>query len=97
MPLKPSRQSVLEPGGEYDGFVAEAGVRNEFSGTVLLIQRGRTVLSRSYGLVNSELSIPNGPDTIYRPARSPRCSPASRSANSPSRTRSPSARRSALT
>ncbi|WP_162606602.1 serine hydrolase domain-containing protein [Jiangella asiatica] len=55
----------LRPGGAYDRFVAELAERDEFSGTILVSQRGRTVLSRSYGLADKEREIPNARDTIF--------------------------------
>lgn len=55
----------LRPGGAYDRFIARLAARDEFSGTVLLSQRGRTVLSRAYGMADKELSVPNRADTIF--------------------------------
>jgi hypothetical protein len=40
------------PGGAYDRFVAELAAQDRFSGVVLLSYRGRTVLSRSYGMAD---------------------------------------------
>lgn len=59
----PSSPSPLGPGGEFDRFLAERAARDEFSGTVLLTCRGRTVLARSYGRARE--GVPNGPDTIF--------------------------------
>jgi CubicO group peptidase (beta-lactamase class C family) len=56
----------LLPGGAYDRFVAQQAGQDEFSGTILLVHRGRTVLARSYGMANKQQSIPNGPDTIFQ-------------------------------
>jgi CubicO group peptidase (beta-lactamase class C family) len=55
----------LRPGGAFDRYVKERADQDEFSGTVLLTHRGRTVLSRSYGMADKARSIPNGPDTIF--------------------------------
>jgi CubicO group peptidase (beta-lactamase class C family) len=55
----------LKPGGELDRFAADLAARDQFSGSFLVTHGGRTVLARSYGLANKELSIPNGPDTIF--------------------------------
>lgn len=55
----------LEPGGELDTLVADLAARDEFSGSLLLTHRGRTVLARSYGMANKAQSISNGPDTIF--------------------------------
>lgn len=55
----------LKPGGAFDRFVADLAAKDEFSGTLLLIHQGRTVLSRSYGWANKELGLPNGAGTIF--------------------------------
>ncbi|MBY8881154.1 serine hydrolase domain-containing protein [Actinacidiphila acidipaludis] len=47
------------PGGAYDRYVAELAAADRFSGVVLLSHRGRTVLSRSYGMADKERGIPN--------------------------------------
>ena len=48
------------PGGAYDRYVAGLAAQGRFSGVVLLSHRGRTVLSRGYGLADKENGIPNG-------------------------------------
>ncbi|MDT0342684.1 serine hydrolase domain-containing protein [Streptomyces litchfieldiae] len=55
----------LRPGGAFDQFVGDLAARDEFSGSVLVTYRGRTVLARSHGMANKELAVPNGPDTIF--------------------------------
>jgi CubicO group peptidase (beta-lactamase class C family) len=47
------------PGGAYDRYVARLAAEGKFSGVVLLSHRGRTVLSRSYGLADREKGIRN--------------------------------------
>ena len=47
------------PGGAYDRYVAGLAAEGKFSGVVLLSYRGRTVLSRSYGLADREKGIRN--------------------------------------
>ncbi|MFI6287194.1 serine hydrolase domain-containing protein [Streptomyces sp. NPDC051018] len=47
------------PGGAYDRYVAELAAEDRFSGVVLLSHRGRTVLSRSYGMADEEKGIRN--------------------------------------
>jgi CubicO group peptidase (beta-lactamase class C family) len=47
------------PGGAYDRYVAGLAAAGKFSGVVLLSHRGRTVLSRSYGMADKEKGIPN--------------------------------------
>lgn len=55
----------LKPGGSLDRFVADLAARDEFSGNLLLTQRGRAVLERSYGLANKDLATDIGPDTAF--------------------------------
>lgn len=55
----------FRPGGAYDRFVADLAARDAFSGTVLLGHRGKTVLSRAYGMADKERSVPNRTDTIF--------------------------------
>lgn len=47
------------PGGAYDRYVARLAAEGKFSGVVLLSHRGRTVLSRSYGMADRERGIRN--------------------------------------
>ncbi|OZV76373.1 serine hydrolase [Micromonospora echinospora] len=47
------------PGGAYDRYVARLAAEGRFSGVVLLSYRGRTVLSRSYGMADEEKRIRN--------------------------------------
>jgi CubicO group peptidase (beta-lactamase class C family) len=51
--------------GQYDRFVAQLAAEDKFSGTVLLSHRGRTVLSKAYGMADKQLSVPNRTDTIF--------------------------------
>jgi CubicO group peptidase (beta-lactamase class C family) len=53
------------PGGAYDRYVAQLAAEGRFSGVVLLSHRGRTVLSRSYGMANRQNRIPNGEGTAF--------------------------------
>ncbi|HEY2672539.1 MAG TPA: serine hydrolase domain-containing protein [Rugosimonospora sp.] len=53
------------PGGAYDRYVAELAAQGKFSGVVLLSHRGRTVLSRSYGMADQEKGIPNREGTAF--------------------------------
>jgi CubicO group peptidase (beta-lactamase class C family) len=55
----------LRPGGALDQFAAALAASDEFSGALLLTCQGRTVLTRSFGMANKALSLPNGPDTIF--------------------------------
>ena len=47
------------PGGAYDRYVAQLAAEGRFSGVVLLSHRGRTVLSRSYGMADREKGVRN--------------------------------------
>jgi CubicO group peptidase (beta-lactamase class C family) len=47
------------PGGAYDRYVAGLAAEGKFSGVVLLAHRGRTVLSRSYGMADREKGVRN--------------------------------------
>jgi CubicO group peptidase (beta-lactamase class C family) len=53
------------PGGAYDRYVAELAAQDKFSGVVLLSHRGRTVLSRSYGMADRERGIRNHEDVAF--------------------------------
>jgi CubicO group peptidase (beta-lactamase class C family) len=53
------------PGGAYDRYVAELAAEGRFSGVVLLSHRGRTVLSRSYGMADKEKGIPNSEGVAF--------------------------------
>ncbi|GAB3464551.1 serine hydrolase domain-containing protein [Actinophytocola sediminis] len=47
----------------FDQFVREQAAMDAFSGSLLLVHRGRPVLARSYGRAND--AAPNGPDTLF--------------------------------
>ncbi|MFF1607674.1 serine hydrolase domain-containing protein [Amycolatopsis sp. NPDC058278] len=47
----------------FDRFVKEQAAVDAFSGSLLLVHRGRPVLARSYGRANA--AAPNGPDTLF--------------------------------
>jgi CubicO group peptidase (beta-lactamase class C family) len=47
------------PGGDYDRYIAKLAAEDKFSGVVMLSHRGRTVLSRSYGMADKEKGIRN--------------------------------------
>lgn len=53
------------PGGAYDRYVAELAAEGKFSGVVLLSHRGRTVLSRSYGMADKEKGISNSEGVAF--------------------------------
>ncbi|MBW4717208.1 serine hydrolase domain-containing protein [Saccharothrix obliqua] len=47
------------PGGAYDQYIGRLAEQGRFSGVVLLSHRGRTVLSRAYGMADEERGIRN--------------------------------------
>jgi len=53
------------PGGAFDRYVAKLAAQGRFSGVVLLSHRGRTVLSRSYGMADRERRIRNHQGTAF--------------------------------
>ncbi|MFH8616914.1 serine hydrolase domain-containing protein [Streptomyces sp. NPDC017979] len=50
---------ATRPGGAYDRYVAQLAAEDKFSGVVMLSHRGRTVLSRSYGMADKEKGVRN--------------------------------------
>jgi CubicO group peptidase (beta-lactamase class C family) len=55
----------VRPGGELDQFVAASAAADQFSGSLLLTHRGRTVLARSHGMADRQRAVHNGPDTRF--------------------------------
>ncbi|RKS79087.1 CubicO group peptidase (beta-lactamase class C family) [Actinomadura pelletieri DSM 43383] len=53
------------PGGAYDRYIAKLAAEGRFSGVVLLSHRGRTVLSRAYGMADEERKIRNGMNIAF--------------------------------
>jgi len=53
------------PGGAYDRYVAQLAAAGKFSGVVMLSHRGRTVLSRSYGMADEEKRVANHERTAF--------------------------------
>ncbi|MES9538151.1 serine hydrolase [Actinomadura sp. NPDC000600] len=68
-PTGPSRRGEIPPdtlpGGAYDRYVAKLAAEGKFSGRVLLSHRGRTVLSRSYGMADQQKGIRNQEGTAF--------------------------------
>ncbi|NYV72947.1 serine hydrolase [Streptomyces sp. UH6] len=56
---------TLKPGGELDTYVADKAAGDEFSGSLLLTHRGRTVLARSYGMADQAGAVPNSRNTLF--------------------------------
>lgn len=55
----------LQPEGRFDRFVADQAAKGQFSGTLLLARHGQPVLTRSHGMANRQLSLPNREDTRF--------------------------------
>ncbi|WP_436502002.1 serine hydrolase domain-containing protein [Actinokineospora sp. HUAS TT18] len=53
------------PGGVFDRYVAELAAQGGFSGVILLSHRGRTVLSRAYGMADKERGVRNHEGTAF--------------------------------
>ncbi|BCJ47708.1 serine hydrolase [Actinoplanes ianthinogenes] len=51
--------------GDYDRYLRQLAAAGRFSGVVLLSHRGRTVLSRAYGMADEQRRIPNQPGTAF--------------------------------
>ncbi|MFF0520289.1 serine hydrolase domain-containing protein [Actinomadura nitritigenes] len=61
----PGIPPATRPGGAYDRYVAKLAAEGKFSGVVLLSHKGRTVLSRSYGMADEEKGIRNHEGTAF--------------------------------
>lgn len=55
----------LLPGGRFDRFVAERAAAGEFSGTVLVADHGRPVLTRSFGMADGSRGVANAAHTSF--------------------------------
>lgn len=55
----------LRPGGALDRLAAELAAKDQFSGSLAVFRRRRTVLSRSYGTANKQTGVRNGPRTSF--------------------------------
>ncbi|GGM06334.1 hypothetical protein GCM10010129_57550 [Streptomyces fumigatiscleroticus] len=64
-PAHPGIPPDTRPGGAYDRYVAKLAAEGKFSGVVLLSHRGRTVLSRSYGMADKEKGIHNSESVAF--------------------------------
>ena len=49
-----------------DTFISHFAARNNFNGTILIENKGRTVYRKSFGKASFELNVPNTPETKYR-------------------------------
>jgi CubicO group peptidase (beta-lactamase class C family) len=52
-------------GGGLERLLKERAEQDLFSGNVLLARHGRPVLTRSYGMANKQLGLPNRADTVF--------------------------------
>ncbi|WP_242901094.1 serine hydrolase domain-containing protein [Actinomadura terrae] len=55
----------LRPGGALDRMVADLAAKDQFSGSLLVTHRKRTVLSRSHGMADKRAGVRNGPETRF--------------------------------
>ena len=51
---------------QFDAYMQASTRHDHFSGTVLVARDGVPVFSRSYGMANYELDVPNTARTVYR-------------------------------
>jgi hypothetical protein len=51
---------------EFDRFLTELAVSDEFSGVALIARDGKPLFSKAYGLANREHEVPNRTDTRFR-------------------------------
>ncbi|MBD3581909.1 serine hydrolase domain-containing protein [Flavobacterium selenitireducens] len=49
-----------------DRYMQAQATQNDFSGTVLVSQKGNIIYEKSFGLANREWNVPNSPETRYR-------------------------------
>ena len=61
----PAAADTGTPRGELDKYLDQLAVEDRFSGTVLVIRDGRTVLSRSIGFADKKNGVRNRADTRY--------------------------------
>ena len=64
-PRSASAPAGLGPGGELDRLITQLAAKDQFSGTVLVAQGDRTVLSRAFGMADKARSIRNDQSTIF--------------------------------
>src|SRR5256886_3418647 len=65
-PQAPSRAisgDITPKIGEYMDALVKAGW---FSGSILIAQNGKVLVSKGYGMANAELEVPNTPQTKFR-------------------------------
>ncbi|MFD2764558.1 serine hydrolase domain-containing protein [Micromonospora eburnea] len=55
----------LRPGGQLDQLLAQMAAQDTFSGTVLIVDGQRRVVTRSYGMADQAKSVPNTDNTIF--------------------------------
>ena len=67
--LSPAAEAPLPPeplAAKLDAYLEAAARVKHFSGSVLVVREGATLLRKGYGLANIELGVPNTPATVFR-------------------------------
>ncbi len=59
-------QSAQELSARVDGYLNAKVKANQFSGSILIAQDGKVLVSKGYGMANAELDVPNTPQTKFR-------------------------------
>ncbi len=49
-----------------DEYMKSAVDVERFSGSILIARDGQAIVSKSYGMANVELDVPNTPNTVFR-------------------------------
>lgn len=58
--------SAKEITAKVDEYMKAAVEVERFSGSILIARDGQTIISKSYGMANVELDVPNTPNTVFR-------------------------------
>jgi CubicO group peptidase (beta-lactamase class C family) len=59
----PSAQEIIK---KVDAYMKAAVEVEHFMGSILIARDGKPIVSKSYGMANIELDVPNTPDTVFR-------------------------------
>jgi CubicO group peptidase (beta-lactamase class C family) len=59
----PSAREIVE---RVDAYMKVAVEVERFTGSILVARDGQPIVSKSYGMANVELDVPNTPDTVFR-------------------------------
>ena len=58
--------SAREITAKVDGYMKSAVAVERFSGSILIARDGQPIVSKSYGMANVELDVPNSANTVFR-------------------------------